>query len=42
MTEPSVSFAANLTDDPEPLRTVGIHRTTHSSRIPQASPSWFN
>jgi hypothetical protein len=26
MTEASVSFAGSLTDDPEPLRTVGIHR----------------
>ena len=26
MTEAAVSFAGNLTDDPEPLRTAGIHR----------------
>jgi hypothetical protein len=26
MTGPAVSFAGNLTDDPEPLRAAGIHR----------------
>jgi hypothetical protein len=42
----AISFAGSLTDDPEPLRTAGIHRQpiadNHSNRIPQDSPSWFN